>query len=371
MTIDFTKLPRTIVHVAAGTVTGRVRAVAAHDRARGSEQPAAARQGDPGNMEAQTAPDARLFAGVFRHLSRPRGVQLDQAGRLHGFLCANRHEDAWRRSTSSRWSSFPEINQDVWQPNDWAEWQNVIYQLVRRYSVEKPIVTHWEHANEADYGWWGGCPFRFGSLEESHEFYRMLIKPCWKHSQKRRWAALPGNGEGSTGVRGAMCTTWHAARLCHLSWVHQRLGGIPAHGERTRKGAGHISWCQARTDDGRVEHGLSATVRRYRGPGGAVDSRGLRSAVSRGDGHAGPARGHGRENHADHVGDAAGLVVLLSAVGQLHVSRGIQHVLYAAGGANGHVPALERKAAPLRIVQRKRQGTAAVLRLFNAGTNGR
>ena len=72
---------------------------------------------------------------------------------------------------------FPEINQDIWRPNNVEEYQNLIYQLVRRYSVEKPIVTHWEHANEADYGWWGGCPFRFGSIEESVEFYQMLLKP--------------------------------------------------------------------------------------------------------------------------------------------------------------------------------------------------
>ncbi len=38
-------------------------------------------------------------------------------------------------------------------------------------------MTHWEHANEGDIGWWGGCPFHFGSMEESHEYYRLLIKP--------------------------------------------------------------------------------------------------------------------------------------------------------------------------------------------------
>jgi xylan 1,4-beta-xylosidase len=72
---------------------------------------------------------------------------------------------------------FPEIDQDTWRPNNVDEYQKLIFQLVRRYSVEKPIVTHWEHANEGDIGWWGGCPFRFASLEESHEFYRLLTKP--------------------------------------------------------------------------------------------------------------------------------------------------------------------------------------------------
>jgi xylan 1,4-beta-xylosidase len=72
---------------------------------------------------------------------------------------------------------FPEHNQDICRPNNLEEFQNLIYQLVRRYSVERPIVTHWEHVNEADIGEWGGCPYRFGSLEESHAFYQMLIQP--------------------------------------------------------------------------------------------------------------------------------------------------------------------------------------------------
>jgi xylan 1,4-beta-xylosidase len=72
---------------------------------------------------------------------------------------------------------FPEINHDIWRPNSVEEYQALIYQVVRRYSVEKPIVTHWEQANETDIGWWGGCPFRFGSTAESFEFYQMLLKP--------------------------------------------------------------------------------------------------------------------------------------------------------------------------------------------------
>lgn len=72
---------------------------------------------------------------------------------------------------------FPEINHGIWRPNHVEEWQNVIYQLVKRYSVDKPIVTHWEHANEPDIGETGGCPFLMPTPEENHEFYAMLIKP--------------------------------------------------------------------------------------------------------------------------------------------------------------------------------------------------
>lgn len=72
---------------------------------------------------------------------------------------------------------FPQINHDLWRPNDVAEWQNLIYQLVRRYSVEWPIVTHWEHVNEPDIGELGGCPYHIPSIEALHEFYVMLLKP--------------------------------------------------------------------------------------------------------------------------------------------------------------------------------------------------
>ena len=72
---------------------------------------------------------------------------------------------------------YPEINHDLWRPTDVAEWQNLIFQLVRRYSVEKPIVTYWEHVNEPDIGEWGGCPYRIPGVEELHEFYALTIRP--------------------------------------------------------------------------------------------------------------------------------------------------------------------------------------------------
>jgi xylan 1,4-beta-xylosidase len=72
---------------------------------------------------------------------------------------------------------YPQINHNIWRPSNVNEWQNVIYQLVRRYSVEQPIVTYWEHVNEPDIGTWGGCPYRIPSVEELHEFYKMTMQP--------------------------------------------------------------------------------------------------------------------------------------------------------------------------------------------------
>jgi len=72
---------------------------------------------------------------------------------------------------------FPEPGHDHWMPNNPEEYQEVIRALVRRYSLEKPIVTHWEHANETDIGETGGCPFLMTTAEDNHFFYKMLMEP--------------------------------------------------------------------------------------------------------------------------------------------------------------------------------------------------
>ena len=68
---------------------------------------------------------------------------------------------------------YPAVNQLVVMPNDAAEWQTVVEALVRRYSVERQIVTHWEISNESDIGENGGCPFWTKTAEEYNEYYRL------------------------------------------------------------------------------------------------------------------------------------------------------------------------------------------------------
>jgi xylan 1,4-beta-xylosidase len=75
---------------------------------------------------------------------------------------------------------FPEIDHSIWRPNDVAEWQQVIYELVRRYSVEKPIVTYWEIGNETDIGEHGGSPYLIKDAADYAEFYRFTIEPILK-----------------------------------------------------------------------------------------------------------------------------------------------------------------------------------------------
>lgn len=68
---------------------------------------------------------------------------------------------------------YPRIDQTIWQPNDIREWQHVIGQLVRRYSVEKPIVTHWEIGNEPDIGEAGGSPYLIAAPRAYAEYYTL------------------------------------------------------------------------------------------------------------------------------------------------------------------------------------------------------
>jgi len=68
---------------------------------------------------------------------------------------------------------YPMMDQCVVMPNDIAEWQRVVAALVTRYSVEKPIVTHWEISNESDIGENGGCPFWTRTPAEYNEYYNI------------------------------------------------------------------------------------------------------------------------------------------------------------------------------------------------------
>jgi len=72
---------------------------------------------------------------------------------------------------------FPTVDHAIWRPTDWQEWQKVVYELVKRYSVERPIVTHWEIGNETDIGESGGCPYLIPDPNDYFEYYRQTIAP--------------------------------------------------------------------------------------------------------------------------------------------------------------------------------------------------
>jgi len=72
---------------------------------------------------------------------------------------------------------FPTVDHAIWRPTSVSEWQQVISQLVKRYSVDRPLVSYWEVGNETDIGEGGGCPFLIPDPKDYFEFYRTTIKP--------------------------------------------------------------------------------------------------------------------------------------------------------------------------------------------------
>lgn len=70
---------------------------------------------------------------------------------------------------------FPTIDHSRWQPSNREAWQKLIFELVRRYSVERALVTHWEVANEPDIGEHGGTPYLIPDASDYHAFYDLTI----------------------------------------------------------------------------------------------------------------------------------------------------------------------------------------------------
>jgi xylan 1,4-beta-xylosidase len=92
---------------------------------------------------------------------------------------------------------FPAVDPAVWRPNDVAEWQRVIAALVRRYSVDKPIVTYWEIGNETDIGEQGGCPYLIPKAADYAAYYRMTSAPILATFPKAKVGGpAVANGDG-------------------------------------------------------------------------------------------------------------------------------------------------------------------------------
>lgn len=71
---------------------------------------------------------------------------------------------------------FPAIDPASWAPSHWELWQDLIRALVRRYSLERPIVTHWEVGNEVDIGEMGGCPYLIPDPADYYAYYAATVE---------------------------------------------------------------------------------------------------------------------------------------------------------------------------------------------------
>jgi len=56
---------------------------------------------------------------------------------------------------------FPKIDDGVVEPNDYAAWEQLIFQVVKHYRERGAGIRYWEVGNEVDIGESGGTPYRF------------------------------------------------------------------------------------------------------------------------------------------------------------------------------------------------------------------
>ncbi len=114
---------------------------------------------------------------------------------------------------------FPGVDPAVWQPNDVAEWQRVIAALVRRYSVDKPIVTYWEIGNETDIGENGGCPYLIPKADDYAAYYRMTSAPILAtFPQAKVGGPAVANGDGELLPAFIDLCAKEGTRLDFVSW---------------------------------------------------------------------------------------------------------------------------------------------------------
>lgn len=69
---------------------------------------------------------------------------------------------------------FPVVDQDIVEPNDYDQWEELIFRMVRHYKQRDPRIRYWEVANEPDIGESGGCPYRF-QPENYTRYYKHTV----------------------------------------------------------------------------------------------------------------------------------------------------------------------------------------------------
>ena len=70
---------------------------------------------------------------------------------------------------------YPQINENIVDPSDYAEWEDLIFQLVKHCNEDRRYgIEYWEVANEGDIGEAGGCPYKF-TPENYVVYYRHTV----------------------------------------------------------------------------------------------------------------------------------------------------------------------------------------------------
>ncbi len=70
---------------------------------------------------------------------------------------------------------YPKVDQDVVDPNDYGQWEQLIFAMVDHYKQKGLTGFYWEVGNEGDIGESGGSPYRF-TPENYVGYYRHTIE---------------------------------------------------------------------------------------------------------------------------------------------------------------------------------------------------
>jgi len=124
---------------------------------------------------------------------------------------------------------FPAIDQDIVEPNDWAQWEALVYALVSHYAGRGLAGLYWEIGNEGDIGETGGCPYRF-TPEAYTRYYRQT-------------AAAILRADPSARVGGPAVSSWRS-RLLPALLQFCATGGAPLH---------FVSWHIYTNDPAQIE----------------------------------------------------------------------------------------------------------------------
>ena len=150
---------------------------------------------------------------------------------------------------------YPKVDHAVWRPTDWGEWQRVVREMVKRYSLERQVVSHWEIGNETDIGESGGSPYLIPDAKDYFEYYRNTI--------------------------GAVREAWPEAKVGGPAacWVdNEPLPGLVKLCRETKTPLDFVSWHLYSDDASR--HALGVEKERVSRPKGRLLMKGLMSTFS-------------------------------------------------------------------------------------------
>lgn len=80
---------------------------------------------------------------------------------------------------------FPVVDHDITEPNDYAGWEQFVFDVVKHYLNKKTGISFWEVGNEVDLGETGGTPYRF-KPEAYARYYKHTVAAILRADPKAK-----------------------------------------------------------------------------------------------------------------------------------------------------------------------------------------